>query len=195
MVNEGATRGEGTHKVCPYGWTHGRAPEEGTHKVCPYGWTMAAHQRRAHTRCAPTGGLWPRTRGGHTQGVLLRVVNEALEPTRARGHTQGVPLHRVDYGRAPGEGTHKVCPYGWTMAAHQRRAHTRCAPTGGLWPRTRGGHTQGVLLRVVNEGATRGGGHTQGVPLRVDNDSAHRERAPTRGAPTGTIFAGGGHLG
>ena len=39
------TRGEGTHKGCPYGWmmwAHTRG--EGTHKGCPYGWMMWARR-------------------------------------------------------------------------------------------------------------------------------------------------------
>ena len=158
MVNEGATRGEGTHKVCPYGWT------------------MAAHQRRAHTRCAPTGGLWPRTRGGHTQGVLLR----------------------VDYGRAPGEGTHKVCPYGWLMKApHGGRAHTRCAPTGGLWPPRvdRGGHTQGVLLRVDYGRAPGEGTHkvcSYGWSMKAPHGGEGTHKVCPYGWIT-TVHTGNGH--
>ena len=99
-----ATRGEGTHKGCPYGLmrAHGGGHpqgvplpvglnvgalhgEKGTHKGCPYGWIM----------WAPHGG-------GHPLGVPLRLMMGA----RTLWNPQGVPLRFM-----PEKGTHKGRPY------------------------------------------------------------------------------------
>ena len=42
-LDNGCTRGEGTHEGCPYGWITGAHGGEGTHEGCPYGWIGVPH--------------------------------------------------------------------------------------------------------------------------------------------------------
>ena len=107
------TRGEGTHKGCPYGpndmatsvgfciCTRGPTRGEGTHEGCPYG---PNDMSTSVGLCAREGA---HKGGGHPQGVPLRPERYATsaglcarEGThKGGGHPQGVPLRARTIGQ------------------------------------------------------------------------------------------------
>ena len=137
---------------------------EGTHKGCPYG------------MLAFFGGFVP-----SADAVGLR---------RAAGqsHLNSVRVDSLRRTRAPrGEGTHKGCPCGMLAASggfvaggcgwpgrsvgqSHLNSDAKIADEGRVYGgEGRGGHPQGVPLRVGFLGrARRGGGCAQGVSVRVD---------------------------
>ena len=211
------TRGEGTHKGCPYQLSSlGVLPCEGHPQGVPLPIVFSRRfaLRRAPTRGAPTDcplSAFCPGKGTH-KGCPYRLSSLGVLPWGG-APTRGAPTDCLLSAFGPGEGTHKGCPYRLSSLGvlpcegHPQgvplpivlsrrfalgRAPTRGAPTDcplSAFCPAKGTH-KGCPYRLSSLGVLPCEGHPQGVPLPIVFSRRFAlGRAPTRGAPTDCLLS------